>query len=131
MLGGNYLYNGTAAQKYRLWLTRSLTGDLIINNPGTVTLSAARTIKRGNINLTSGAYLLQVRTVTYDVLLGLIIRSGGECVTRNNRRRPDYDVTYNGASKLAGTELQGGFIPATRIRNLTMNTSSRRRSCNF
>jgi len=120
-LGGNYLYNGTAAQNIGTGLPAGLTGDLIIDNPTTVTLNVAKTIgANGLINLTSGVF--NAGTNLTMTSTGLITRAGG--VLLGTIGGGDYDVTYTGASKVAGLELQGGFTPTPRIRNFTVNLNA-------
>ena len=50
----NYSYAGTAAQVTGNGFPTNLTGTLTINNSSGVTLSTARTISTGSLNLTSG-----------------------------------------------------------------------------
>jgi|GEM_PF-1864945 len=113
-----YVYNGVAAQVTGDGLPTGLTNSLTIDNPATVTLSAARTLLTGSLNLNQGTFiaanLLSIGNSTTAANV-TINRSEGS-MTGNLQGNNWYSVNYTGNSKNSGQELSGaGF------RNMSLN----------
>ncbi|MBS1510252.1 MAG: hypothetical protein JST86_05380, partial [Bacteroidetes bacterium] len=117
--GANYNYIGTTNQTdLGTGFPTNLTGILTINNPGnTVTLTAARTIANGGaIHLLAGTFAcgtnLSLATTSS------ITRNGG-AMTGALQGAGTYNVTFNGSSVTAGSELSG-----SGLNNITMNMTA-------
>lgn len=104
--GGNYIYNGTAAQTtLGTAFPNNLTGSLTIDNANGVALTTGRTFNSGgDLFLTNGAFAAGNN----------LTMSTGSSITRNAGSMTGtlqgtgvYSVTYLGASKSSTSELTG------------------------
>jgi|GEM_PF-1812236 len=108
--GANYVYNGTSDQNTGTGLPTSLTGDLIINNPGnTVTLTRSGTTiaNQGLLDLTAGTFVA-AGNLTMSAT-STINRSEGS-MTVSNLGTGAYNINYTGSSKATGPELIGSGL---------------------
>ncbi len=108
--GANYVYNGTSDQNTGTGLPTSLTGDLIINNPGnTVTLTRSGTTiaNQGLLDLTAGTFVA-AGNLTMSAT-STINRSEGS-MTVSNLGTGSYNINYTGNSKATGPELIGSGL---------------------
>jgi hypothetical protein len=116
--GANYIYDGTANQSTGTGLPTGLTGSLTIANDNIVTLSAARTITSGSLNLQKGEFaagtLLSLGGSTTSPAV-TVNRSEG-LLSGTLQGANWYAVVYTGISKSVSSEVSG-----SGLRNLQLN----------
>jgi hypothetical protein len=116
-VGGNYTYNGTAAQNTGTGFPTNLTGILTINSGNTVTLNSARVIASGGtVSIVAGVFAAGDNTITGP---GFVINRSGGTMTGHPGPSGLYDVTYTGNSMTTTDELGGGGL-----RNVTVNLTA-------
>jgi hypothetical protein len=115
-VGGNYTYNGTAAQNTGTGFPTNLTGILTINSGNTVTLNSARVIASGGtLSIVAGVFAAGDNTITGP---GFTIKRSGGTMTGQPGPAAAYDVIYTGNSMITTDELNGGNLRSVTV-NLT------------
>lgn len=112
----HYVYNGTAKQNTGTGYPTGLTRSLTIDNPNTVTLSAAKTISSGTVILARGTFAAGTNLTLSTT--STINRSEGS-ISGTLQGTGRYNLFYTGNSKTAGPELQN-----TGLRNVTVNLNA-------
>ena len=114
----NYIYDGVEDQVTGNGLPTGITGSLTIENDNTVTLSLARSITSGSLNLNKGVFaasnLLSLGTNTASSAV-TIVRAEGS-LTGTLQGANFYSINYIGTSKMILAEASGAGM-----RNIQMN----------
>ncbi|NVN94312.1 MAG: T9SS type A sorting domain-containing protein [Bacteroidetes bacterium] len=125
----NYTYNGTSAQTTGLGLPPSISGTLLINNPGGITL-ASNLIVTGALTLTSGV-LSGSNTLTLGnggtTLPFTMTRTSGSVtcpVSCNLASGPTNAWVYNAPTPAAAYSTGNELPPSALISSLTINNPS-------
>ncbi|MFM2145178.1 MAG: hypothetical protein RL732_14, partial [Bacteroidota bacterium] len=122
-VAAHYIYNGAVAQSTGDGLPTGLTGSLTIDNPNTVTLSAARSITTGTLNLRQGTFAAGTNLTMGNstTVANVTINRSEGTITGTLQGTNWYNIIYSGNNKSVGS---GAAMSGAGFRNATVNLNA-------